>query len=218
MNESLYPFKVYIVESPSPANIQQKQIEGPLLGQALHLAGVSYRLHRAKTIAGLKRILKSSIPEDLRKHHEDGHFVIIHISCHGDVHGIELTDGSSLNWDELYPWLADINYETKGSLVLCMSSCHGAFSSLAAMENVELPFRAVVGSDFEPTWSETAVGFACFYHLLQRGKTLPEAVAIMKDASDHENFIHQYGQAAKDLYETMRDDLLRPDQEPGDGS
>lgn len=47
------------------------------------------------------------------------------------------------------------------------------------------PFFAMFGNTATPTWAETSVAYASFYHVLSRGKTVNDAVEAMKAASDN---------------------------------
>lgn len=50
-------------------------------------------------------------------------------------------------------------------------------------EDASLPFFALVGSPQSPTWADTAVGFATFYHLVAKGARITDAVTAMRAAS-----------------------------------
>jgi hypothetical protein len=54
-----------------------------------------------------------------------------------------------------------------------------------AMEegDVPHPYFVMVGSYQDPTWSDTAVSYLAFYHLLSKGRSIPESVEAMSAAS-----------------------------------
>jgi hypothetical protein len=103
----------------------------------------------------------------------DGYLPVLHISAHGNDDGIQLSDKTILNWNDLRDLLLPINKALKGALILCMSSCSGFLACTMAMhpEGENHVFFEVVGNTGSPTWSETAVAYAAFYHLLAKGKT-----------------------------------------------
>jgi hypothetical protein len=73
-----------------------------------------------------------------------------------------------------------------------MSTCKGIEAIRMAFaektENREAAY-AVVGNSGTPTWSETAVAYATFYHqVLSKGSYLPDAVEAMKVASGNNDF------------------------------
>ena len=55
-------------------------------------------------------------------------------------------------------------------------------------EDPELPFFAIVGSADSPTWSDTAVAYATFYHLVAKEEYVVDAVKAMRVASGVETF------------------------------
>jgi hypothetical protein len=55
-------------------------------------------------------------------------------------------------------------------------------------EESALPFFALVGSTTSPTWPETAIGFATFYHLVAKGEYIQDAVKAMCTASGVSEF------------------------------
>lgn len=77
-------------------------------------------------------------------------------------------------------------------LLLCMSACEGYSAGRMAMEtdDVPHPYLAIVGNWGSPTWSDTAVAYLAFYHLLAKGRTLSEAVKAMDVASGNHNWSH----------------------------
>ena len=70
-----------------------------------------------------------------------------------------------------------------------------------ALTQGELPYSVLVGTEEKPTWSETAIGFASFYHLLSMGKTVKEAVDGMKAASGNPHFMIVNGEEVQQIRE-----------------
>jgi hypothetical protein len=59
---------------------------------------------------------------------------------------------------------------------------------MAMEEEGDLPFFAVIGHKGKPTWSDTAVGYAAFYHLISKGCYVVDAVEAMREASGENGF------------------------------
>jgi len=193
-------FHVYIIESPSPADLYHKRFEGEALNKTLQLSQIPSSHHitvdeiafRAAFVVGLKEYFNSSSPAPSP---------IIHISAHGSDKGIQLTSGQVIQWDDLKQLLIPINEVVGGGLLLCMSSCKGFSSCVMAMdEEGKLPFGAVIGAVDQPTWGETNIAFATFYHLFATGNNIPDAVGVMKLASGSQNFLFTSGAVARNAY------------------
>ena len=62
------------------------------------------------------------------------------------------------------------------------------------------PFFSMVGHFGSPTWSETAVAFSTFYHLLAKEYYVYEAVEAMKVASGNDGWVHTTAEQQKSDY------------------
>jgi len=195
-------FFVYIVESPGDRDIYVKRSEGEMLLQALSLLGIP-ATHRipvnlvsfsVSVTLDLQKYLKEQVDELLP---------IIHISAHGNRNGIQLTDGLLVSWDKLRDLLMPLNKLLDGRLLLCMSSCGGSNACIMAMSEDEVgetPFGAVVGHTGETTYSNTAIAYATFYHLLAKGYSIKKAVEAMKIASGDFDFTVIGGKEAQQSF------------------
>ncbi len=180
-------FFVYIIESPAAHDLYHKRYEGDLLQKALsldsipcsHRIAVSEEAFDAALLIGLKE--QMDVYKELTP--------IMHISAHGANNGIQLTDGTIIDWDKLRQKLIPINKSLKEGLLLCMSSCEG-FSAcgMAMTKEVEQPFIAMIGNSGKPTWSDTSIAYAAFYHLIRKGYYVTDAVKAMCEASGDELF------------------------------
>jgi hypothetical protein len=120
---------------------------------------------------------------------------VIHLSMHGSPEGMVLTDGHFLPWADLNWKFRMINLKLNHTLIVCLSSCYGLSglrmlrgeTAHGILEN-QPPFRLLV-SNLEPVhWSDAAIAFSTFYHLLERGKNLNELVTSMRVASGNDKF------------------------------
>ena len=131
-----------------------------------------------------------------------GLYPIIHISAHGTEEGIILSSGGIVSWQNLKNILSPINEALNGGLLICMSSCQGFSACRMAMAEEEgrPPFYAIVGNTSTPLWSDTAIAYAAFYHLISKGCILINAVNAMKEASGDNNFLSILGTEARGAY------------------
>jgi hypothetical protein len=59
---------------------------------------------------------------------------------------------------------------------------------------------AIVGSSGSPTWSDTAVAYATFYHLIAKGEYVVDAVSAMRVASGVDTFFVTTAEEARQGY------------------
>lgn len=71
---------------------------------------------------------------------------------------------------------------------------------MAMYEDAEVPFWALVGNTADTGWSDAAVAYITFYHLLFKGKDVASCVEAMKVASGDSNFVVFSGQHAKESW------------------
>jgi hypothetical protein len=204
-------FHVYIIESPSADDFYNKRFEGEALEKTLNLSGISSSHH---LVVDLKTFYNSFF-NGLKEYFDRRETFlppIIHLSAHGNNNGIELTNGNTISWDIIKILVTPVNNSLNGGLLLCMSSCEGFAGCQMAMQNGELPFWAIIGNNDKPTWGETNIGFAAFYHLFRSDKNIFESVSGMKAASGNSNFMHIEGQIAQNLYlQRLRSEDIMPE-------
>jgi hypothetical protein len=131
-----------------------------------------------------------------------GHYPILHLSAHGSSSGLQLSSGQVISWIELRSMLTPINQGLSGALLLCMSACAGYSACQMAMQEGDAPhpYFVMVGNCGTPTWSDTAVAYLTFYHLLAKGRTIPESVAAMSSASGDSNWLVETADQSKQGY------------------
>ena len=124
---------------------------------------------------------------------------ILHISAHGSPDGIDLPDGDEISWKQLQSSLLPANQNAPNGIVICLSCCEGLKCEqiLVHSNDGEKPFRAIIATGDEPTWSDTAVGFSAFYHRLANGSSVADAVNALRVASGNDTFIHVCCESAK---------------------
>lgn len=198
--EKRVQFFVYIIESPSPADMYHNRFEGDMLKKALSLDKIASTHRIAVNKEAFEAAIKIGLIDEQMKVYSNL-IPIIHISAHGSKDGIQLTDGQVITWSELKNLLLPVNRALNGTLMLCMSSCEGFHACRMAMSSEEeLPFFAVVGNKGRPAWSDTAVAYAAFYHLIKKGCYVTDAVKAMREASGDDNFQEIRAQEARKAF------------------
>lgn len=173
---------VYVIESPSPSDLLDGRTEGNSLCSSLRLAGIKHWYSLVTNRATFHEALGDRLAEAYRALEA---WPVIHLSMHGNEHGIGFTDGTLMSWDELRQAMQPLMEGMQGWLLVCMSTCNGFSGCRMAMnEASEHTFWKLVGSVDSVDWSVSAVAFVTFYHLLFRGKEVEECVALMNAASD----------------------------------
>jgi hypothetical protein len=198
--EERFQFFVYILESPSAVDLYHGRSEADMLRQAVNLNRIPCVSRIVVNSDAFRAALTLGLPEAMEANPQ--RTPVIHISAHGFDEGIELTNGDRLLWDELGELLRPVNKALSGSLFICMSTCKGFSGQRMAMvtDDGDHPFLAIVGNGEEPTWPETAIAFASFYHLLAGGHYVGEEVQAMCVASGNDRFYVVTAEEAKQGY------------------
>lgn len=193
-------FFVFIIESPSSVDLYHGRSEADLLGRAIGLNAIRCASRIAINLEAFVAAIKIGLHEEMAA--RSGLVPILHISAHGFADGIQLSSGEVLNWNGLRELLKPVNKALGGALIVCMSTCEGYSGSRMAMvlEDPGHPFFAIVGNGGKPTWPETAVGFATFYHLVANGHYVSDAVKAMRVASGNESFFLTTAEEARQGY------------------
>jgi hypothetical protein len=198
--EQRIKFFVFVIESPSAVDLYHRRSEGDIIRQAVELNGIACTVKTAISIEAFNACLKIGLSDAMKE--LPGFIPLLHISVHGNAHGIQLSDGYTMPWSELKDYLRPVNQALGGALVVCMSSCEGYSGIRMAMhiDETDLPYFALIGCGSKPTWSETAVGYATLYHQLWRGEHISEAIAAMRGASGNEHFFVEHAENSRQAY------------------
>ena len=187
-------FFVYVIESPSAPDLYHKRSESDVIKQAVGLNLIPCVARLAISREAFEAAIKLGLTHAMQQYPE--FLPILHISAHGNANGLQLSDGEVVEWQELRTLLTPVNEALQGALIVCMSCCEGYAAIRMAMftEDAFLPFYALVGSGSSPTWGETAIAFATFYHLIAKGESVPNAVYAMGIASGVQEFFQTTGE------------------------
>jgi len=205
--EQRVTFFVYVIESPSAVDLYHRRSEGDVIRQAVNLNQIPCVVKTAISFQAFEASLKIGLVEAVGQ--VPGCIPILHISAHGSSNGIQLSSGEVIQWHLLKDFLRPINNSLNSFLIVCMSSCEGYAGIRMAMhlEDQDYPFLALVGNSQKPTWGETAVGYAAFYHQLYRGEHISIAVTAMRAASGNQMFFLEHAQESRRAYLEYISDL-----------
>ncbi|MCW5318435.1 hypothetical protein GTQ43_33380 [Nostoc sp. KVJ3] len=200
MVQTINPYNpfVYIVESPRDDDLLYERTEGKALTEALKLCGII----STYSLTCSKRMFKEALTSRLKKDcHDKKRFPIIHFSVHGCEQGIGLTNEELVSWNELRQLLIPLNREMQGGLLVCFSSCFGAYSCLMEFNNqIESSFGTTVGHNEKVSWSNSAVAYISFYNRLFQGASIKDCVEAMRKATGDDNFEYFESQIVKQAY------------------
>lgn len=181
---------INIIESPSKADREAGRSEGKMLTAALDLAELPYLYSDVPDYQEFMTALGRWTVEAIARERVP----VIHLSMHGNENGLVLTDGRFLPWADLNWKFRMMNLKLRHILVVCLSSCYGLSGLQMLREQAygtlekQPPFRLLVSNLERVPWSDAAIAFSTFYHLLERGKNPLEMVSAMRVASANDGF------------------------------
>lgn len=193
-------FFVYVVESPSAVDLYHGRREGEIIKQAASLNQVPSLVKTAINYEAFEASLKIGLKEAMEQF--PGLIPMLHISAHGFDGGIGLSSGQIVEWGMLESLLRPINQAFSNTLLLCLSCCHGYSGIKMAMnlDEQDHPFFAIVSNPKNPLWSDTAVAYSTFYHLIAKGYSIVDAVRAMRVASGNDCFWIRAAEDVKNGY------------------
>lgn len=171
-----------------------------MLQQAINLNQIACTLRLAVNLEAFTAAINIGLTEAMEAF--PNKIPILHISAHGFSDGIQLSSGDIILWEQLRELLIPVNQALSGSFIVCMSTCEGYSGSRMAMDakSNDHPFWAIIGNCGKPTWPETAVAFATFYHLIANGHYIVGAVEAMRTASGNDSFFVTTAEESKQVY------------------
>jgi hypothetical protein len=100
---------------------------------------------------------------------------ILHLAIHGDKNGLKLLN-DSISWNELAPYLSEINKRTKNNLMITLAVCCGAFIiELFEINTERAPFHIVFGPTAIINANLIDDIFTLFYETLFDSKDIKKA-------------------------------------------
>ena len=113
-----------------------------------------------------------------------GRAPVLHIECHGDADGVQLTDGSYILWTRLKPLLVEINLASRMNMFLVLACCYGGYFAAECRYQEPVPFAYVVGpgKDIYPDPLFAFTG--AFYTELLRTRDVTQALTVAGGGRD----------------------------------
>lgn len=196
--EKRLKFFVFVIESPSAVDLYHRRSEGEIIQQAANLNQITCIVKTSINFDAFEAALKIGLKKAMDSN--PGHVPMLHISAHGFKDGIQLSSGQIIKWNDLEDMLRPINQALNNTLLLCLSCCEGYNGICMAMNSDERPhpYYAIISNAEKPLWSDTAVAYSTFYHLIAKGHYITDAVNGMRVASGNDMFWAETAEKAKE--------------------
>ena len=108
---------------------------------------------------------------------------MLHIECHGDEFGLELADGSALDWSQLKAPMTELNIATELNLMIAVAACTGgALAKMISMGD-RAPFWGLIGPTCALYPHQLERAYRALYTTLLNTKSPMNAVAAMDAAT-----------------------------------
>ncbi len=204
-------FYVHLVESPSPEDFRANRLETKAVAAQLELLNIPYSLHYVVNSEEFRRALMEDIVEGMKRHQLPP---LVHLSTHGSIDGIQLTDqrsnGECLSWNDVGDIFRPLHKAINGGLGVCMSCCGGIHGKKMAevLNSDQIPFSWLIGTTTEADIRDLALGFSVFYRAMQRGQSADQILDAMRIASNITGFGLEHGAIAQQLYANHLGDTM----------
>ncbi len=133
------------------------------------------RLHLIKVLNHINELAKNN-----------GVVPILHLAIHGNEKGLVLIEGT-ITWEELTPYLSELNYITKCNLVITLAVCYGAFIiELLGLNVGRAPFHAIFGPTVLINANLIDSFFQKFYSSLLSTFDINSAVQVAASCAERE--------------------------------
>jgi hypothetical protein len=167
---------IAIIESPGREDVKIGRAEGRALDEALRLAGIERNYYTAANLVEFDDCL-ARIEGDSHATLVNGtplfRMLFLHLSMHGNAHGVALTNDQFVSWSDLGDKLlrlaskSDRMWPEQGPACIqtvCMSSCHGVHAVKMAEGKPLSPYYGVIGPVAAVDWSDSLTAFVAFYN------------------------------------------------------
>lgn len=176
--------KIYVIES---LDSDEKILSGTELYNDI-LRYSSYKdssLSSELLIANTKQEFLEELIKIKNECTENGVMPIIHFEIHGekDKRGLVTRSKELITWEELYPFLIQINVAIEHNLLITLAVCHGAY--LLGINHItnRAPFWGFVGSFDEILAYDLLIRYNTFYDVLLTKFDITEAVVALHKAN-----------------------------------
>ena len=143
--------------------------------------GISLEYQEVESAVALISLLQY----ETSKIQSTGSIPIIHIEAHGTntEDGIVLKDRSTVTWENLHPYLVDLNVATKMNLILILGLCSGALFTAHMVPSDRSPCWLLIGPKSDVTDLHLRDRFVEFYRVIFNSGNGEEALRILNESS-----------------------------------
>lgn len=181
---------MFIVEASYPRDFYRESLDGRFVENLLN----TMRVENKGRIVLTPRYFRTAVTEAIT-----GGYDILHVSCHGDRHGIDVASVEHpLSWNEFADFFHGIGRDLPA---LVMSSCCGAASGISrAFEQCRHRPPFIFGSTEKLGYSEYCAAWALLYHRFKKdrfsrsrtARALDTAMTAMEQISAVVNYSFLY--------------------------
>lgn len=143
---------IFIIESLSEEDERKERYEGEILKRFLKLMGVRVFYVYVRTKRELKHYIKV---------YESSNYKYLHLSCHGNKNEIVLTLNEGVSFKELSAFFVSPHKNRR----LFLSSCEVMQGNIGR-NLAPIQFKSITGPNEEIAFSDAAIFWASFYHIL----------------------------------------------------
>lgn len=120
---------------------------------------------------------------------EGNHKPILHIEAHGDEDGIQLADGTTVEWRTLATPFAAINEACQFNLTVVAISCKGWFLTGSLIPTDRAPVAFVIGPPDNMTAEDLLEATTRFYETFVKTIDFNESLAAMNEGADYDTWL-----------------------------
>lgn len=152
--------------------------EGPLVDHLLTSLRIDHKLYEIHGREDLLLKSRAIVEEDMKWQGTRRH--VFHWSGHGNEEGVQLSNGKMCSWSLFGLWLCAMGKSVRERLLLCMSSCMGAYASTVGEKWPMKMYAHLIGPVRNIGWDEAAIAYANFYYAaLVQGINVGDAIKWM---------------------------------------
>jgi hypothetical protein len=171
--------KFVVVESLEPHEVKTGAILTALLQSLVeeHASGLIVEYRTCESAIEFQGILKALT----REAQHTGHAPVLHVECHGSKsHGLELSNGSLLSWEDLAAELTELNVASQFNLLAAVSACFGGYllGEISALKPAACWCVIAPTETIDP--AEAMQGFRVFYTQLLQLQDAGKAAAALR--------------------------------------
>jgi hypothetical protein len=102
---------------------------------------------------------------------------ILHLAMHGDEDGLQLASGECIDWDDLSPFLLNLNIATKNNLLVTLATCYGLHTANVNAANFNRSaYWCVMGRQDTHSGGDFTNDYSKFYRTLLESSNFGDAI------------------------------------------